>query len=50
MKKTILLALTCLMAISMYSEQMFYVSPAGSNRADATSPQTAKKDLQAMLY
>ena len=49
MKKTILLALCCLFALSMYSEQMFYVSPAGSNRADGSTPQTAKKDLQAML-
>ena len=49
MKKTILLALCCLFALSMYSEQMFYVSSAGSNRADGSTPQTAKKDLQAML-
>ncbi len=49
MKKTILLALTCLMAISMHSAQMFYVSTAGSNRADGSTPQTAQKDLQAML-
>ena len=49
MKKTILFALSCLFALSMHSAQMFYVSTAGSNRADGSSPQTAKKDLQAML-
>lgn len=39
----VLCAATCVLA------QTFYVSPAGSNRADGTSPATPKKDLQAVL-
>ena len=48
MRKILLLALSCLLVLSIHA-QVYYVSAAGSNRADGTSPETARKDLQAML-